>query len=256
MPNKLQKQRLRRLLATISPADKPELLVGGLEDEIKDLSSRLAEIKDYSNAIAELQYNLQSLRNDIISKIENLPNKDALSEIKKNYLEQLIETRTKLKTLSGRVDDELSRLNDGQSKTEKELKDVLIVLEKWKDSILLMIPRGGNINRQIRVDGTDVLTRYTDVNLKAGTGVSLSSADDNTNKRVDITLSASGGAPVLTATGTVDGSNATFDFSVEPNFIVVDGRPMRKTNSDGTANWTGTTTVTLSIAPNFDIFGV
>lgn len=59
-----------------------------------------------------------------------------------------------------------------------------------------------------------------------------------------------------TATGTVDGSNTIFTFSSAPNAISVDGVILRKTASDGTVNWTGTTTTTLSVAPNFDIFGV
>lgn len=55
-------------------------------------------------------------------------------------------------------------------------------------------------------------------------------------------------------TGTVDGSNTSFTFSVAPNVIVVDGVTLKKTSSDGTVNWTGTTAVTLSFAPNFDVF--
>jgi len=58
-------------------------------------------------------------------------------------------------------------------------------------------------------------------------------------------------------TGVVDGINDTFDFAVEPNVIVVDqGRTMQKVSSDGTVNWTGTTTVILSVAPNYDIFSI
>ncbi len=58
-------------------------------------------------------------------------------------------------------------------------------------------------------------------------------------------------------TGTVDGSNTVFTWTTAPQVIVVDqGRPMQKTSSDGTVNWTGTTTTTLTIAPNFDIYAV
>lgn len=59
------------------------------------------------------------------------------------------------------------------------------------------------------------------------------------------------------AVGTVDGSNTIFVFAKAPNVVSVDqGRVMQKVSSDGTVNWTGTTTITLTIAPNFDIFGV
>jgi len=60
----------------------------------------------------------------------------------------------------------------------------------------------------------------------------------------------------LAPTGAINGSNTVFVFSSPPNIIVTDGKVLQKTASDATANWTGTTTVTLTIAPEFDIFGL
>lgn len=71
------------------------------------------------------------------------------------------------------------------------------------------------------------------------------------------TIPGSSGGGKLTATGTVNGVNDTFTFSSAPTLIVVDqGRAMQKTSSDGTVNWTGTTTVVLAVAPNNDIYGI
>lgn len=57
------------------------------------------------------------------------------------------------------------------------------------------------------------------------------------------------------SSGVINGSNQVFVWATAPNVIIVDGgRAMQKTSSDGTANWTGTTTTTLTIAPTFDIF--
>lgn len=68
---------------------------------------------------------------------------------------------------------------------------------------------------------------------------------------------AAGGVTLQTPTGTVNGVNTVFVFSSAPTAIVVDGgRMMQATSSDGTVNWTGTTTVTLTVAPVFDIFGL
>lgn len=61
-------------------------------------------------------------------------------------------------------------------------------------------------------------------------------------------------ADFQTPTGTVNGSNTSFTYSAAPNVIVVDGVEKRKTSADGTSNWSGTTSVTLTIAPNFNIF--
>lgn len=61
---------------------------------------------------------------------------------------------------------------------------------------------------------------------------------------------------VLTPTaGVVDGFNKVFTFATAPNVIVLDnGNAMNQVSSDGTVNWTGTTTVTLNQTPNFNIF--
>ncbi len=59
-----------------------------------------------------------------------------------------------------------------------------------------------------------------------------------------------------TATGTVNGVNAIFVFTAAPNVVSIDQVPKQRVSSDGTVNWTGTTTITLAVAPNFDIYGI
>lgn len=66
-----------------------------------------------------------------------------------------------------------------------------------------------------------------------------------------------GTTPVAPISGAVNGTNQTFVFAVAPTAIVVDqGRTMQKVSSDGTVNWTGTTTVVLAVAPVSDIFAL
>lgn len=65
---------------------------------------------------------------------------------------------------------------------------------------------------------------------------------------------ASSGTTILVPAETPDGSRVEFTFTTAPVEITVDqGRSMQKVSSDGTVNWTGTTVVTLAIAPIFDI---
>lgn len=70
-------------------------------------------------------------------------------------------------------------------------------------------------------------------------------------------LRPSGGFQQPTS-GTVkgDGSQRTFVWATAPNAIAVDGAVIQKVSSDGTVNWTGTTTTILTIGPTFDIFGL
>ena len=88
--------------------------------------------------------------------------------------------------------------------------------------------------------------------LTQGSGITI------TNGNGTITIASTGGSTgYQQPTGTVNGNNQTFVWATAPKAIVVDqGRTMQQTSSDGTVNWTGTTTTILTIAPTFDIFGV
>jgi len=94
--------------------------------------------------------------------------------------------------------------------------------------------------------------RYADINLIGD----ITAVDNDTTRKVDITFTGGSGSGYQAPTGTVDGVNPTFTFATEPNAIVVDGVSFRKVSSDSTVNWTGTTVITLSVAPNFDIYAV
>lgn len=137
--------------------------------------------------------------------------------------------------------------------------DLEEVIDEIRPDILARFP-GGSMNRQVKVNGVNVLTRYTDYNLIAGSGVTITAVDNNTSNRVDITLTATGGGGSgfqEPTSGAVDGSNTVFTFATAPNVISVDqGRVMQAMSTDGTINWTGTTTITLTIAPNSDIFAI
>lgn len=86
----------------------------------------------------------------------------------------------------------------------------------------------------------------------AGTGISVDSTDP-----ANPIVSATGTAfTVLVPTGTVNGTNTLFTFTIAPSVIVLDNmNVMNKVSSDTTVNWTGTTNVTLTQPPNFNIYG-
>lgn len=67
---------------------------------------------------------------------------------------------------------------------------------------------------------------------------------------------AATGAGYQQPTGTVNGVNTVFVFPATPSVVSVDNNTLQKVSSDGTVNWTGTTTITLTNAPNTDIFGI
>lgn len=89
--------------------------------------------------------------------------------------------------------------------------------------------------------------------LTAGSNITLTRTSDG---GYIISSTGSGGLTPITPAGVVNGVNTVFVFSSAPTIIVVDqGRIMQATSANGNINWTGTTTVTLQVAPVDDIVG-
>lgn len=80
-------------------------------------------------------------------------------------------------------------------------------------------------------------------------------ADPITHRLLVYVVGGGGGLTELDPTGAVNGLNATFVFPSPPTWIVSDHAWYRATNSNGSVNWTGTTTITMMIPPVEDIFG-
>lgn len=143
----------------------------------------------------------------------------------------------------------------GDDGTSVILKDVL---DELRPEVLNVYKRGGGqANRNIQVDGVNVLTPWTDINLKSGSNASITATPNNTTHYTDITISSSGGGGSGFQTPLSGGLTGTNTWAIAPNVIAVDqGRIMQKVSTDGTINWTGTTTTVLAVAPTFDIYAI
>lgn len=141
-------------------------------------------------------------------------------------------------------------------KAEIELLKEIEVKYQELEKKILELPKGARVTRgfQLLTNGTKRGLTVNTMNLIGGAGITLTY--NYSSGRNDITITGGGGASLISATGTVDGSNTIFVFASAPNLIVVDGVPKQKVQSDGTVNWTGTTTVTLTVAPNYDIYAL
>lgn len=148
---------------------------------------------------------------------------------------------------------------DGRDGKNPNVNDVIEIIKKDKklgvehiDGLKLLIE---NLNRQISNVGTGWKMRGGGDVVRAGSNVTITVNSDGTKT---IGASGTGGSGYQAPTsGVVDGSNAVFVWATAPNAIVVDGVIKRKLQSDGiTTNWSGTTTTTLTVAPNFDVYGI
>lgn len=111
------------------------------------------------------------------------------------------------------------------------------------------ISLGGNRQTKLQLNGIQVATGADTLNFIGGTLVPV--GDGST---VSYTPPSSGGGGSGYQAPLSGGLTGTNTWTTAPNVIVVDGVPKQKTNTDGTVNWTGTTTTVLSVAPNYDIY--
>lgn len=189
MINKDKKRKLRKILAKISPEDRNEIAVMDLKDEVKEIINKLP--KDSSKEILELKQGLILLNENILSKLDNLPTKESLAEIKKNYLDSVQKLYEQIDAIdilySGKLDTLGKEVGDNKSNVQSiidDIKEFKKAVDKSRIEILSMLGRGGSMNRKITVAGSDVLNRYTDINFVGAT----STSNDDQNKRVNINL--------------------------------------------------------------------
>lgn len=112
---------------------------------------------------------------------------------------------------------------------------------------------GGNSAKMVFRNGREVYQDIQTIDFLSGFTVTRKAPG-----YLGLTAAAAGGASgftKLTATGTVDGNNRVFTFSQTPTYIVSDGVWYEALDSNGGTNWSGTTTVTMTIPPTTAIWG-
>lgn len=115
-------------------------------------------------------------------------------------------------------------------------------------------PTGGGSGSPLTVtDGITPVVNVTTINFTSGATVTNAGGG-----QANVALTGGAAISVMVPTGTLDGVNKVFVFASAPSVVILDnGIIMNKVNRapDSTVNWTGTTTITLAQAPNFNIFG-
>lgn len=103
---------------------------------------------------------------------------------------------TDIETRLGEMTTELSSRVDALEEAEpQEIKDWADTIEKLRKELMARISQigGGSMNRKMTFGGVDYLTKYTDINYKAGSNVTFTIVTNDTTKMVDVTIAATGG---------------------------------------------------------------
>lgn len=222
-----------------------EMKLGGIGTMVKDLEK--TTIKDLNGEKSSLLKETKSFQNQFASHLIAKKKEDESTKI-----------------LISNIEKSLVDLKSNNDKSIKDTSDILISdfeksIKKLRADIISRLSSmgSGNMNRQVSIGGSVMSTKYTDMNFIAGSNVTITKADNNTTKQVDITITATGGSGSgfqQKLSGNL-GQN-TFTWTTAPNSITIDGVSYQKVQTDGTVMWTGTTTTVLTGAPipNFDIF--
>lgn len=128
----------------------------------------------------------------------------------KTYKSEIDSLTTSVQSIFGDTASLLAELGETQEGFNKTIGDVSRVTDEKLAAIALLvsesetrlnsrissIPRGGgNQNRSIIVGGDkDTLSHFTDINLKPGTGITITYAANNATGYTDITIASNGGA--------------------------------------------------------------
>ena len=104
----------------------------------------------------------------------------------------------------------------------------------------LMPLRGGSMNRNISIGGNpSTLSRYTDINLKAGSNVTITYANNDATQNTDITIAATGGSGsvggVIRSINTISTSQ-TAGATAGTDYVYICSAGVQLTLPDATSN--------------------
>ncbi len=266
-----------------APVQTDELIqiISVMVSAIKDLKSQLEnKIGDVSSETETLSKKVSYALNDIEYTLKGITNSSD-----KNNLEKIKEISQRLSNEIKRVEEmipssiDLTYLEQKIQEVESKIQPVPVMPEIPVETGSSIVDKINALDPNVNEDkiGVDhikgLVNELDDLRFRisnssgsrggiGGGGVSQVYHDDTLSgagtqaSPLTVVGGGSGAAGYQAPTGTVNGSNAVFVFATAPNAVSVDGVCLRKTASDTTVNWTGTTTITLTVAPNFDIFGL
>ncbi len=146
------------------------------------------KVAENSGLVETLQEELAVLKgqkeketNDVLEALSAIP------RFKEEYVTEVGQIKTRLDTLELPKPEEPDVISPIKQEIQAVRSDLITRINN-RDN------HGGNMNRNIAIGGnTSVLSRYTDINLKAGANVTITYAYNDVTKYTDVTLAASGG---------------------------------------------------------------
>lgn len=246
-PNETALRVLARGLANVQKDERPQRLMDDLEATKSNTRSQIERLSDtFAGEIEVLKEEIQAAETsgkeltqsqvtDILGRLaeyegtfstglQQLSEKDASIETEmKEFAQELTKISLRLDALPDHTPaiqantESVSHATDSTEKIAKDLEE----LDKRLTNRLNQLGQrgGGNANRSILVGGDkDTLSKFTDINLKAGAGTTITYAANQTTKYTDITITGGGSGSGITrsiqtvAVNTAAASAASIDY--------------------------------------------
>jgi hypothetical protein len=177
-----------------------DTILGELNDAFENLI-KISDTKATNEVVSEIENSISSINDEIKLLQGHIARVDSKKpqEIP-DFASQIQKTDIKLSTLINNINEEIQKIKDADKTTEFEttLNELDLAIKRLRTE--MNSKGGGSMNRQIFIGGADPLTKYTDINLKAGSNVTITYANNNTTKKVDITIASSGGGSSVAGT--------------------------------------------------------
>lgn len=156
----------------------------------------LANRQEAMNNVQSLQFAIQELTDEKNQQIEKLNGVIAkLQEYSSQFADNLSSLQKDYISLTSSKADLLEL-----DKREKAVLEILTEYKReWNARFSSLQTGGGHANRDITIGGnSSTLSKYTDINFKAGTGVTLTYTNNDTTKKLDVTITATGSGSGIT----------------------------------------------------------
>lgn len=185
---------------------------------------------ELSNLVNTSKANLEKLNakqiGDVLSKVDKIQTEltyqstdsnqkgQSLNEVITQLEKRINDAFKGLETESSNRGEFSKTMDKRFSENTVTITNTVKAIEELRQDMLVRIQnKGGAPNQQINVNSSVMSKKYADVNFKAGTNITLTKADDDVNKRVNITITAAGGG-----SGNPGGSDTQVQFNDNGNF--------------------------------------
>lgn len=221
-----KKTKLLRILNKLSPEDASSAVLSQAIKQLETFNS-VINIKPLLDAVASIEkhytektsqlstevllrarelrieikkdqnYSVSELSSRIADITETLGSFSKITDVKDiaKKMEVIASMQASIRDIQSTISSEKEITQEDGKKYTADIKKLQKEIDILRSDLLSKLHNrgGGNMNRAMYIGGANPLTKYTDINLKAGANVTITSTSNNTTKFTDVTISATGG---------------------------------------------------------------